>query len=150
MEENATQLLKKCPCCAEDIPIDAATCPHCGTQFVDCPTQEQYQAMYVPQNSNAGAGLAIASFVLGILGLMCGCCCCIWPIAPVLAIIFGLISRNQAKAAGTDRNSWMSITGLILGIVGLIFGACLTALGIVTNILEGSGRNFHHFNFNMP
>ena len=67
-------------------------------------------------------GFCTASLVLGIIGLVTFCAV----IAPVLAIIFGIIGYNQAGRAGAEGTSGgrgVAIAGMICGGIG-----CLLAL----------------------
>lgn len=63
------------------------------------------------------SGLAIASLVLGILGITC-----ILPlIGAILALVFGIIALNQiSKSGGSIKGHGQAVTGLILGCIGLI------------------------------
>lgn len=63
-------------------------------------------------------GMAVAALVLGLVGL------CAWFIAPILAIIFGVIGRNQCRARN-EKGEGMAVTGIVLGSVSLT----LTVLG---------------------
>jgi hypothetical protein len=56
-----------------------------------------------------GKGFAIASLVLGLVGLLI-------PLLGVLAIIFGGVALNQMKY-GTGEGKGMAIWGIVLGIV---------------------------------
>lgn len=69
-------------------------------------------------------GMGVASLVLGIVGLVT--CCTFIP--GVLAIVFGIIGMNRAKA-GEATNGGMALTGLILGCVA-------TALAVMVGILQ--------------
>lgn len=56
--------------------------------------------------------MAIASLVLGIVW--------IWGLGSLLALIFGIIGKNQIDASnGTQGGRGMAIAGIVLGIVGL-------------------------------
>jgi hypothetical protein len=78
------------------------------------------------QPTSTGNGLAIAALVLG--------CCSVfffwlYGIVPVLAIIFGGVSINQAKKLNR-KPSGMAVAGLTLGIIFtaiavLVFAAAL-------------------------
>lgn len=64
-------------------------------------------------------GYATASLVLGIVALVlsCPCCCCLYPVAgicAILAIVFSAISLKRNGKSGK------AIAGLILGIVALL------------------------------
>ncbi len=59
-------------------------------------------------------GLALTSFILGLVGLIlagipCGIC----------AVVFGGIGMAKFKPE-SQKNKWMAITGLILGIVDVV------------------------------
>lgn len=59
-------------------------------------------------------GLAIASMVIGIVGLItCGLL-----IGPILAVVFGHVSLNQINRTGQNGRG-MAIAGTVLGWVGI-------------------------------
>jgi prepilin-type processing-associated H-X9-DG protein len=62
------------------------------------------------------SGLAIASLVLGILGITC-----LLPIiGAILALILGIVALNQInKSGGSVKGQGKAITGIVLGGVGL-------------------------------
>ena len=70
-----------------------------------------------PSKPSKTSGLAVASLVLGILGLTC-----ILPIiGPLLAIIFGIVALNQiSKSGGQIAGQGQAIAGLITGGVSLV------------------------------
>lgn len=79
----------------------------------------------VPRTS----GLAIASLVLGILGL-CG-------IGSLLATIFGAVSLNQiSQSNGALTGKGMAIAGLVLGILGLSSLVLLFSFGYLNMLLS--------------
>jgi Domain of unknown function (DUF4190) len=63
-------------------------------------------------------GLAIASLVLGIAGLvfyLCG-------IASILALVFGYMARNQIdQSGGTQQGRGLTTAGIITGWIGVAF-----------------------------
>ena len=71
------------------------------------------------------SGLAIASLVLGILGLTC-----ILPIiGPILALILGIVALNQInKSRGTVTGQGQAVAGLVLGGVGLVMIPIVAAM----------------------
>ena len=86
------------------------------------PMQPNYS--YPPQSQSSG--LAIASMVLGIVSLFF----CIWYIAipcGILAIIFGVIAGNKAKA-GLGGGEGMAKAGLIMGVIGLAIDVIIVIL----------------------
>lgn len=77
------------------------------------------------------SGFAVASLVLGIVGLT------ICPlIGAILALIFGLFGKGDIKQSrGAVKGSGMATAGIILGIIGIaapvIFAAVAIPLGII-------------------
>lgn len=71
------------------------------------------------------SGLAIASLVLGILGLTC-----ILPIiGPILAIVFGIVALSRInKSRGAITGNGQAIAGLVLGGVGLVMIPIMAAM----------------------
>jgi len=70
-----------------------------------------------PISTPKTSGLAIASLVLGILGITC-----ILPLlGAVLALVFGIIALNQiSKSQGVIKGHGQAVTGVILGGIGLL------------------------------
>lgn len=60
-------------------------------------------------------GLAVASLVLGIVGVLL----CFFVLPSLLAVVFGLIGINQTKNNPAQGGRGMAIAGLVLGGVGL-------------------------------
>ena len=72
-------------------------------------------------------GFAIASLVLGIVSLLCSCCCsCILPVTAVLSIVFAVVSKKGKPMSG------MALGGLICSIVSLV----ILAISIVVLLLN--------------
>jgi type II secretory pathway pseudopilin PulG len=60
-------------------------------------------------------GSAVASLVLGILGLVC-----LGPLAAIPAVICGHVAKSKIKAAaGALQGEQMALVGLILGYIGI-------------------------------
>ena len=76
-------------------------------------------------SSSAGRGLAIASMVCGIVGILMCCCCIYWInlVLGILAVVFAIVSAHQSK-----RMRGMAIAGLILGILAILIFIALFAL----------------------
>jgi hypothetical protein len=73
------------------------------------PGQQPYGGQRpIPPNN----GLAVGAFVCGIVGL------CI-PVLPIIAIILGVIARNQIKQTG-ERGEGLALAGIILGAVAVV------------------------------
>ena len=81
-------------------------------------------------------GLAVASLVLGIVGLVLTITVWIGPVCDVLAIVFGAMARRRLPEGAPNRG--MATAGFILGIVGLVLTVALVLLLIVAFRDEGS------------
>jgi hypothetical protein len=87
------------------------------------------QMLVAHPQSTRTSGLAIASLVLGILGLA--------GIGSLLATIFGAVALNQiSRSNGTMTGKGMAIAGLVLGIVGLAGFVVLLWLGYLSMLLH--------------
>ncbi|MGH9118215.1 MAG: DUF4190 domain-containing protein [Acidimicrobiales bacterium] len=88
------------------------------------PTHPHYEP---PAATN---GLAIASMVLGILGLLF-----LYYIGPALALVFGYRSRRQIdRSQGTQSGRGMAKAGIIMGWVGVGLAIVFTGLFIVSAV----------------
>ena len=82
-------------------------------------------------NNNESKGMAIASMVLGILGLVFWCVPILNLILAVLALIFGIVVMHK-KSAGKG----MRIAGFVCGILGTLWGIYyIICYGIVFNAI---------------
>lgn len=90
-----------------------------------------YGQGYAEQKTN---GMAIASLVLGIVGLVS--CGCTFFVAPVLAIIFSVIGRKQIAERG-DKGSGMAVAGLVLGILGVLLSLFILLTGFIDGFTSG-------------
>lgn len=90
------------------------------------------EAVYeAPAQQSQGNGFAIASLVLGILGMTC----MYGAILPqILAIVFGNMAKKRGQSAGMATwGFWLGIVGLVLSIISiavlvLIYGATIFAI----------------------
>lgn len=82
-------------------------------------------------NNNESKGMAIASMVLGILGLVFWCVPILNLILAVLALIFGIVVMHK-KSTGKG----MGIAGFVCGILGTLWGIYyIICYGIVFNAI---------------
>jgi hypothetical protein len=72
-------------------------------------------------------GLAVASLVLGLVGIFTFA---LLAIPPILAVIFGLVGRNQIrKSGGRQSGEGMALAGIILGAIETVVFVILLASG---------------------
>ena len=109
----------KCPRCGRGNALASNNCLGCGLPF----TMEGTVGDAV-----AGTNTwAVASLVLGIVGVPAGCLV----VPPVLAIVFGLIAlRNTNQATGQTPGTGLAVAGLILGAVGIVIGVLIWMNGL--------------------
>ena len=101
-----------CPRCQSLSPITANNCKSCGMPF----TMEG-TTLEAAGTSN---GFCVASLVLGIIGIPAFCTV----IAPVLAIVFGIIGYNQVTKSGAEGGGkGMAIAGIVCGVIGSFIAA---------------------------
>src|SRR5215213_11885542 len=101
--KDGKQLIR-CPRCQGTSAITANNCKGCGMPF----TMEG-TTLEAAGTSN---GFAVASLVLGIIGLPASC---IPFIVPGLALVFGIIGFNQINKSNAERGGkGMAIAGIVL------------------------------------
>ena len=105
-------------------------------QYPQQPYQQQpyqqgpvgYQAYGMPQVAQLRTnGFAVASMVLGIVGIVLFC---LYAIPPLLATIFGGVALKQFKEhPNTFSGRGMAVAGLVLGIIGMALFVLLLVAG---------------------
>jgi hypothetical protein len=103
--------------------------------YSEPPPPPQYGAPQPPYGGGQPAktsGMAIASLVLGIVGILaCGCF-----IFSILAVVFGRIGQNNIRqSGGAQTGEGLAKWGFILGVVGIV-------LGIIYWIIVAATGNF--------
>jgi uncharacterized membrane protein len=73
-------------------------------------------------------GLAIASFVLGLVGWVpCG-------IGSIVAIVLGFVARTQIRdSGGRQGGDGLALAGIVLGFVAIAFWIALFVIGTISN-----------------
>lgn len=84
-----------------------------------------------PYCQGGTSGLAIASFVCGMVGMF-GCCCCPFLLASVGAIVCGHIALPQIAANPMRGGRGLAITGLILGYIVIALFALQMVIGLLS------------------
>jgi len=111
IRQNDGKQIIRCARCQAASPITANNCKACGMPF----TMEG-TTLEAAGTSN---GFAVASLVLGIIGLPTFCAV----IPSLLAIIFGGIGYSQiAKSSSEKGGKGMAITGICFGVIGVLAG----------------------------
>lgn len=71
-----------------------------------------------PQKSTGTNGLAIASFILSLVGL------------GVIGLVLGIIALNQIKKTG-EQGKGFAITGIVLGVLSVLAGIIVIIMWFV-------------------
>ncbi|HEX8911854.1 MAG TPA: DUF4190 domain-containing protein, partial [Humisphaera sp.] len=109
----------RCTRCGGVSAITSNNCRACGMPF----TMEGTTL----EAAGASNGYAVASLVLGIIGLFTGCLV----LPPILAVAFGAVGYAQASKAGaTGGGRGMATAGIILGVIGV----CVTLFIFRSNL----------------
>lgn len=74
--------------------------------------------------------MALASLIMGIIGIVTSCCCFGGLIFGSLGIVFALLSKTQ------DRFEGNAVAGLITSIIGLVFTAIVFILFVGSGLME--------------
>ena len=143
----------KCPYCGEPMAPEAKFCANCGAarplsdQIEEKSSFEQTGSSYQNSPHVSGStgtqayrqeksGFAIASLVLGIIGILFGGLIC-----GILAIIF---ANKAGRIAGP---SGIGTAGKVLGIIAIIKVVAVVILAVVLGIsIFNSGGNLNDFN----
>ena len=116
-----------CGKCGAKNPEASNFCQECG-EVLNQPSSPPYSPVMGLKRSS---GYAVASMVLGIVGLLINPC-------SILAIIFGVIAINQIGKDANLTGKGMAVTGLVCGIIVLIIW--VIAIAVVLKM------GFIHFN----
>lgn len=79
---------------------------------------------------NKQNNMALASMIMGIIGIVTSCCCFGGLIFGSLGIVFALLSKTQ------DRFEGNAVAGLITSIIGLVFTAIVFILFVGSGLME--------------
>ncbi len=85
-----------------------------------------YQQPLKNQQNN----MALASLIMGIIGIVTSCCCFGGLIFGSLGIVFALLSKTQERFEGN------AVAGLITSIIGLVFTAIVFILFVGSGLME--------------
>lgn len=110
--------MKTCEKCACPNEENASECRYCANPFEQNLQNLQNQSNETYRGPIKNDGFAVASLVLGIIGVI-PCCYCI---LNILSLIFGFVAlSNIKKSNGKLAGTGMAKAGIILSIIGIIF-----------------------------
>jgi uncharacterized membrane protein YvbJ len=100
-------------------------CSNCGAALTEAasPSITTQTTIVAPKTS----GFAVASLVLGIIGIFFGLC-------SILAIIFGGMALSQISKNPELKGKGQAVAGLVLGIVVVALGIIVTIILIIAGI----------------
>jgi hypothetical protein len=73
-----------------------------------------------PPSRPAPPGLAVASFAIGIVGIVIGLVCAV-PIPGILAVILGIVALVQMRSAPNSTGRGLAVAGIVMGSINLAF-----------------------------
>ena len=71
-----------------------------------------------PQAANPNNGMAIASLICGIVGILCCCCCGFGFVLGIVGLILAIVSKGK----NGGKMSGLAVAGLICSIVAILSG----------------------------
>lgn len=118
--------MKLCPKCSAVCEDDDVICSNCGYLFSPVGFESQQPSEPARPGRPAGSpaktdGFAVASLVLGIVGVVGICCYGLGAVVAVIALVFGILSLVRARKRGTGVNG-LAVAGVVLGAVGVVLG----------------------------
>ncbi len=117
--------------------------PQEQTIYTQSPESQAYsQSTYSNDNTSdkKNDGFSIASLILGIVGILCGCCGCGF-LFNVLAIIFGCVSKKNFEG----KKSTLAIVGLVLGVVGLVISIIMIIYFFATGAYTAYMDDYYYY-----
>jgi hypothetical protein len=139
--------------CAETVQAQAVICRFCGYNFGTGQMPNTSGGSVTRQANAPFNGLAIASLILGLVGMvlwlffgawldslldhdMTPEAWITWGIvslaAPIVAIVFGVQSRRAIQgSSGSQRGSGLAISGIVLGILATVFVALMLTIRLI-------------------
>ncbi len=73
-------------------------------------------------------GMAVASLVCGILGLVLFWACFVGLVISIVAVVLGVVGRSKAKQLPGESGSGVALAGMITGVVGTLVGIVMVVL----------------------
>ena len=104
------------------------------------PAPGAYAYAQPPASPAKANGLALASMILGILGVTIGLCLIAFPVMPILAVVFGHIGLSQIRKTGAPGRGF-AITGLVTGYIGIAL-AVLWLIGLIIGTFSSPMMTF--------
>lgn len=79
--------------------------------------------------------MATAGFVMGLLAVTCGCCCCYGFPFNLLGVVFSLIALSQInQAPGGESGRGLAIGGLVLSLASVAIAVLAALVGFVMSL----------------
>lgn len=119
-----------------------------GNSYQQAPLNNNYANNYNVEPKNSG--ISIASFVLGLIGTIFGCCYGFGLLTAIPGLITGIIALVKTnKSNGMLKGKGFAIAGLILSIVGIILAAYMIITIIVNRdqIVEIMNKMMREYKF---
>jgi len=120
-----------CPNCGTETPAGAAVCPKCNTALSAGSGGPPGGMADGPVQAAKTSGLAIASLVLGILGI------CSYGLLGLVGLIMGLVALSKINQSGGQLGGkGLAIGGIATGAATLLLGVLMMVAIAVPNFLK--------------
>lgn len=131
--------MKYCPRCGSRCGDADLHCGNCGFYFdSQNPAGSSFSSGGYPSPAPQTNGMAVASMVLGIVGLvtLCGC---IGFVLAVVALVLGIVSYGSIRNShGRQSGSGMAIAGMVMGAVPIVLLVVVLILSAVDAAFAGA------------
>lgn len=95
-----------------------------------------YQPYGYPQPQAGANGLAIASLIVSVLGVLSVFFCLFVPVLPIVGIVLGVVANGQIKQSGQEGRG-LAMGGIWVGVGGIVIAAVFWLL-VVVGIASGA------------
>ena len=90
------------------------------------PTKSPFDNAVLQDELQEKKGMAVASLVLGILGVLCCCVPALGPVLSIIGLVLGIISVRKMTSKG------LAIAGLVVSAIGVLMGLYMTVCLLLT------------------
>lgn len=120
---------RPCPRCGRAVPAEAIKCPLCR-EWIDRGSPPPPAFAPAPGGTRT-SGLAIASMVLGIIGVLTACMC--FGLAPAIgALVTGFLALAEFKRDPSVEGRGMATAGVVMGFI-----AVAVSLMVIVSFMVG-------------
>ena len=106
------------------------------------PTKSPFDNAVLQDELQEKKGMAVASLVLGILGVLCCCIPALGPVLSIIGVVLGIISIRKMT------NKGLAIAGLVVSSIGVLMGLYWTVACCI--LISNPLFDWSRIDFNNP